>query len=643
VAKNASSASLGKNLLTDLDSFKALEILLALFLFSLSLLSIYWLEIFSENLSLIFFLLAYLLTGWRIVLKAGQNILKGTLFDENFLMTVATLGAFAIGEAPEAVAVMLFYRIGEYFQDSAVSYSQKSIKELLSLNPDKAKVKVGGQIAEKNVADLQKGDVVIVSRGERIPADGRVKKGRANLDTSALTGESEPQPVIKGNDVKAGMLNLDGALEIEISHPAKESAIAKIINLVEEATARQGKTEKFISRVAGYYTPIVVGMAVLIATFPPLILGASWQQWVYRALIFLVISCPCALVISIPLSFFAGLASLARQGILFNGSEFIEKLAEIKNVIYDKTGTLTEGEMKLREVNIVNDYDKDEILKLVLAAEQYSNHPLAKALWEDKDLKGKFKDLPEVNHIEEKPGQGLVATFDNKKLKIGNRKWLEEDLGLNFPADQSSGAQILVAIAEEPAAVLSFSDTIRRGMKELIVDLKSAGIIEQLILSGDKEKTVDKVAENLGISYQADLLPEDKMTLLEKFLEDKSGKTAYLGDGINDAPALARADVGIAMGGMGSDIALESAEVVIMNDDPRRLLTGLQISRTTMKIVWQNIILALGIKVLIMLTGLMGVTNLWLAVFADVGVTILAVLNSLRIIWKYRGKEDHDE
>ncbi len=621
---------------------KTLEILFGLALFLAGIVAGIWLELWPAGFNFILLTAAYLLTGWRIIRQAGINISRGKFFDENFLMTVATLGAFALGEIPEAVTVMLFYRIGDYFQNRAVSYSKSSIRNLLEMNPDRAKIKTEEGIQEISADNLEIGDVAVISCGERIPADGKVVKGRANLDTSALTGESDPQPVAPGSQVKSGMLSLDGSLEVEIQQRSRDSAVARIIKLVEEAAARKGKTEKFITRIARYYTPLVMALAVLTALLPPLLAQGSWQTWFYRSLVFLVISCPCALVISIPLSFFGGIGASARQGILISGSHFIEKFAKIKRVIYDKTGTLTRGEFELAGIECFNDFAREDILRYLLAAEQYSSHPLARSLCENKNLRKELEEeLPEVDYLEEKPGQGLEAKIEGEKILAGNRHWLEQDLGYDFPSSARGKAEILLVINDRPAALLYFTDALKSGAEKLITALKSAGITGQAILSGDNQHSVQEVASSLDLAYYSDLMPEDKLSLLEKFLEEGDAAIAYLGDGINDAPVLARADLGVAMGGFGSDAALEAADVVIMNDDPGQFLTGLNIARMTMRVVWQNIVLALGIKALIMLAGFLGFTNLWLAVFADVGVTILAVFNSLRIIWRYRQRGEH--
>ncbi len=587
------------------------------------------------NINIGFYLIGYWLAGGSVVKQAARNLVSGKVFDENFLMSIATIGAMLIGEWPEAIAVMAFYKVGAYLQNRAVSSSKSSIRELLELKTDAVKVKTdNGEIIKKSAEEIEPGDRLVIGAGDKIPVDGRIIEGQSALNTSALTGESELRNVGPGDAVQSGMVNSSGSLIVEAEKLYKDSAVARIIKLVEEATGRKSKTEKFITKFARYYTPVVVLLALLVAIVPPLLGAGTFSTWVYRALIFLVISCPCALVISIPLSFFAGIGVSARQGILVQGSNFLEALADIKSVIYDKTGTLTEGKFKLANVELYNDFSEKEVLRAAISAEQYSNHALAEALQNEKERLDRLYDVQETT---EYPGKGLEAVIDDQLIWIGSRGWLEEEKGLSFSENDNGGAEVLLAIDEKPAALFNFKDRLKPGIKEIVRNLKAKGL-EQAILSGDRQQEVAEVAGQLGISYYSELLPEDKLSILEEIKsgQSKKEKLAYLGDGINDAPALARSDIGIAMGALGTDVAIDSADVVIMDDSLSKLLSAIDIADRTRRLVWQNIIMALGVKVVFMVLGSLGLAGLWAAVFADVGVALLAVFNSLRILWDYR-------
>lgn len=592
----------------------------------------------SYNINIGFYLIGYWLAGGSVVKQAGKNLVSGRVFDENFLMSIATIGAILIGEWPEAIAVMAFYKVGDYLQNRAVSSSKSSIRELLELKTDEVKVKNdAGEIIRKTAEEIVPGDHLIIGAGDKIPVDGEIIDGQSALNTSALTGESELRNVGPGDAVQSGMVNSNGSLIVRAEKLYEDSAVARIIKLVEEATGRKSKTEKFITKFARYYTPVVVLLASLVAIIPPLLGLGTFSTWFYRALIFLVISCPCALVISIPLSFFAGIGVSARQGILVQGSNFLEALADIKSVIYDKTGTLTEGKFKLTNIEVFNSFSEDEVLKTAISAEQYSNHALAEALQKESD---RFTDLYDVQETNELPGRGLEAEINDKLVWLGSRDWLAEEKGLSFPASNNGGTEVLLAIARKPAGVFNFKDKLKPDIVDVVKALKSKGI-EQTILSGDRQQEVAEVADELGIAYYSELLPEDKLSILEdiKAGQSKKEKLVYLGDGINDAPSLARSDIGIAMGALGTDVAIDSADVVIMDDKLGKLLSAIDIADKTRKLVWQNIVMALGVKIVFMILGTLGLAGLWFAVFADVGVALLAVLNSLRILWDYRVTE----
>ena len=560
----------------------------------------------------ILFFLAYIIAGWDVIFKAAKNITKGHVFDENFLMSAATIGALCIKEYPEAVMVMILYQIGEYFQHKAVEKSRHSISELMDIRPDYANL-CGEKVSPQEV---KVGDIITVNTGEKIPLDGIVTEGHASLDTSALTGESVPRTVSTGDSVISGCINLNGVLKIKVTKEFGESTVTKILELVEHASSKKARTEKFITKFAAYYTPAVVILALMIAFIPPLFITGNWIE---RALTFLVISCPCALVISIPLSFFAGIGSASKNGILIKGSNYLELLAKPDTVVFDKTGTLTKGVFKVREVHS----DEPDFLKYAAYAESASSHPIAAAIRE-----AYGQEIPEQNNIEEIAGLGIKAVIDGKEILAGSAKLVKTE-----PIN-TDGTVVYVSINGNYCGYIVIADEVKDDSKETIEKLKTLGI-KTVMLTGDSKNTADKVQKKLGVDNAfAELLPEDKVNKLEKIIKTAGGSVIFVGDGINDAPVLTRADVGIAMGGLGSDAAIEAADAVIMDDSPSKLITSIKIARKTMRIVKQNIVFALGVKALFLILGGIGIMTMWGAVFADVGVALLAVLNSLRTLRK---------
>ena len=560
----------------------------------------------------ILFFLAYIIAGWDVIFKAAKNITKGHVFDENFLMSAATIGALCIKEYPEAVMVMILYQIGEYFQHKAVEKSRHSISELMDIRPDYANLR-GEKVSPREV---KVGDIITVNTGEKIPLDGIVTEGHASLDTSALTGESVPRTVSTGDSVISGCINLNGVLKIKVTKEFGESTVTKILELVEHASSKKARTEKFITKFAAYYTPAVVILALMIAFIPPLFITGNWIE---RALTFLVISCPCALVISIPLSFFAGIGSASKNGILIKGSNYLELLAKPDTVVFDKTGTLTKGVFKVREVHS----DEPDFLKYAAYAESASSHPIAAAIRE-----AYGQEIPEQNNIEEIEGLGIKAIIDGKEILAGSAKLVKTE-----PIN-TDGTVVYVSINGNYCGYIVIADEVKDDSKETIEKLKTLGI-KTVMLTGDSKNTADKVQKKLGVDNAfAELLPEDKVNKLEKIIKTAGGSVIFVGDGINDAPVLTRADVGIAMGGLGSDAAIEAADAVIMDDSPSKLITSIKIARKTMRIVKQNIVFALGVKALFLILGGIGIMTMWGAVFADVGVALLAVLNSLRTLRK---------
>lgn len=581
------------------------------------------------SIDLLFFTIAYFLIGWDVLRTAVRNIRQGQVFDENFLMVIATAGAFLIGEYPEAVAVMLFYQVGEFFQHRAVDQSRKSIAALMDIRPDIATLEDGRRVSPEQVNIGQR---IIVRAGEKIPLDGTVLEGEAFIDTTALTGESVPRRVRPTEPILAGTINTDGHLLIQVDRRYSESTVAKILDLVENASRHKAPTEKFITRFARIYTPIVVVIATLLAIVPPLVVtGAAWNDWIYRALVFLVISCPCALVISIPLGFFSGIGAASKRGILVKGGNHLEALQQLDTVVFDKTGTLTEGVFEVVELKAVHG-SEDELLRVAATVEQHSNHPIAKSIQRMYALHGSIPTA--VQDYQEVAGSGVAGRFGTDQIQAGNARWFKE-LGLT-PLDQTEdGTYVHVARNDSYLGYIRIADRIKDTTIEALRELKTLGIRQTIMLTGDRRETAERIGQKIGITQvKAELLPHQKVEQLEAILNQAKGRVAFVGDGINDAPVLTRADVGIAMGGLGSDVAIEAADVVLMTDEPKQLVEAIRIARSTRRIVYQNITFALGIKGIFLLLGAFGVATMWEAVFADVGVTVLAVLNAMRILRK---------
>lgn len=583
----------------------------------------------SENIRFIFFLIAYLISGGDVLLKAIKNIIKGQVFDENFLMGLATFGAFAIKEYPEAVMVMILYQIGEFLQDKAVEKSRKSISELMNIRPDYANLETENGIIKKNPTDVKIGDIIIVKAGEKIPLDGKVIEGEASVDTSALTGESVPRRLKTGDKAISGCINQNGLLRIKVEKEFKESTVSKILELVEYASSKKAKTENFITKFAKYYTPAVVLGAIFLALLPPIILHSGFQIWLQRALTFLVISCPCALVISVPLGFFAGIGGASKNGILIKGACYIETLANTETVVFDKTGTLTKGTFKVTQINPINT-TKEELLKYTTLAESYSNHPIAIS------LKKEFStplDTSQVKDVEEIAGNGIKAIVNGEEILTGNSK-LMELYGIAYQPEKVAGTILYTAKNKKYIGYIVISDELKETSAKAIKNLK--GIIKDTVmLTGDSYLAAENIAKEIGMSkFYAELLPDQKVEKLEELInsKNKNKSVIFVGDGINDAPVITRADAGIAMGGLGSDAAIEAADAVIMDDNPNKIYKTILIARKTMSIVKQNIVFALGVKALFLILGAMGFVTMWGAVFADTGVALLAVLNSLRAL-----------
>ncbi|MDD3251826.1 MAG: heavy metal translocating P-type ATPase [Lachnospiraceae bacterium] len=599
----------------------------------------FMLAIWMEDRSLfawIPFIAAYLFAGYDIPLKACRNISKGQVFDENFLMTVATLGAVVIGSLEEAVAVMLFYQIGELFSDYAVNRSRKSITELMDINPEYANLVKDGEETQVDPYEVQIGDTIRIRPGEKVPLDGVVIKGNSSLDTKALTGESMPVEVSEGEAVVSGSINMNGVIEVRTTKLFDDSTVAKILELVENASSRKARAEAFITRFARVYTPIVVGLAVLLAIVPPILTGGNWSQWVYRACSFLVVSCPCALVISVPLSFFGGLGAASKNGILMKGSNYLEAMGSLDTVVFDKTGTLTTGKFQVTEIAPVHG-SREDLLELAALGEYNSNHPIALSV---KEAYGKAVDTARIGQVEELSGQGIHVQVQMeggawKDLYIGNQKLMDaQAVVIDTPA-AILGTTLYLAEEHTYLGAIIISDTVRQDVPKALEGLKAQGVRNLVMLTGDKEEVGRKVAEKIGITQVfGNLLPGDKVHKVEELLAKKpAGKTlAFVGDGINDAPVLARADVGIAMGGIGSDAAVEAADVVIMDDEPSKIVDAIQIARKTMGIVQQNIVFAIGVKVLVLVLVALGYASMWAAVFGDVGVSVLAILNAIRAL-----------
>jgi len=585
---------------------------------------------FSSAIEFIMFFTAYLISGGRVVLKAVKDIMKGQVFDESFLMSIATIGAFVIGQYSEGAAVMLFYQVGEFFQGLAVNRSRSSIAELMDIRPDYANLKKGNDIMIVSPEKVKIGDFIVVKPGEKIPLDGEVVEGKSMVDTSALTGESVPREAETGSEVYGGFINKNGLLTIKVKKEFNESTVSKILEMVENASSRKAPTEQFVTKFARVYTPIVVILALALAVIPPLVNeGAAFSQWTYRALVFLVISCPCALVISIPLGFFGGIGGASKNGILIKGGNYLEALNNVNTVIFDKTGTLTKGVFKVTEINAVQGLSNDELLEYAAYAENYSNHPIAVSIMK---AYGKEIDSKIIEKHEEISGFGLKVNVKGKEIIAGNAKLMVER-NIKFQESEDLGTTVYIAIDGTFAGYIIISDEIRKDSAKLISDLKKLGIEKTVMLTGDSRKAGEKVAEQLGLDVvYSELLPNEKVDKMELIYNEKTSKGAvvFVGDGINDAPVLARADVGVAMGGLGADAAIEAADVVLMTDEPSKLISAMKISRRTRHIVLQNIAFALVVKGIVLILGAAGLSTMWEAVFADVGVTLAAVFNSMR-------------
>ena len=594
-------------------------------------------------LRLALYLIPYLLVGYDILLKAAKGIRNGRVFDENFLMTVATLGAIAIalyddtGEYTEAVAVMLFYQIGEWFQAYAVGKSRKNISDLMDIRPDYANIERSGKIEQVAPESVEVGTVIVVQPGEKVPIDGIVIRGETSLNTSALTGESLPKNVAPGESVTSGCINLTGVIYVRTTRLFGDSTVSQILELVENASSRKSQSEAFITRFARIYTPIVFFSALALALVPPLVrlfamgADAQWDDWIYRALVFLVISCPCALVISIPLSFFAGIGGASKEGILVKGSNYLEALSQTSTLVMDKTGTLTQGVFEVTAVHH-NTIDENRLLELAALAESASSHPISKSL---QKAYGKAIDRSRVTNIRELAGKGVVASVDEQEVAVGNEKLMTE-LGIEFIACRSIGTIVHIAVNGNYCGHIVIADQLKPNAIKAIDAVRKAGVNKVVMLTGDRKSVALAVASQLGIDeVRCELMPSDKVSAVEKLLSQRtgSGKLAFVGDGINDAPVLSRADIGIAMGAMGSDAAIEAADIVLMDDDPLKIAKGIKISRKCLRIVKENIWLAIGIKVLCLLLGAVGLANMWMAIFADVGVMILAILNAIRALF----------
>lgn len=578
------------------------------------------------------FVVAYLIIGGDIVWRACTNIVRGQVFDEHFLMAIATIGAFAIQEYPEGVAVMLFYQVGELFQGAAVNRSRKSISSLMNIRPDYANVMKEETLEKVSPEEVTIGDIIVIKPGEKIPLDGIVVEGKSSVDTSALTGESMPRDVEPGHDILSGFINKNGVLTVKVTKEYSQSTVAKILELVQNASSRKAPTENFITKFARYYTPVVVIIAALLAVVPPLFLeGAVFSDWLYRALIFLVISCPCALVVSIPLGFFGGIGAASKAGILVKGSNYLEALNDVKYAVFDKTGTLTKGVFEVVSVHPANGYSDQDVLRNAASAEIHSNHPIAESI---RKAYGGAVSEADVNDYEEIPGYGIIAAVNGLKVLAGNYKLMVKE-GIDFELREEIGTIVYVAANKEFIGSLVISDQLKEDAKQAIAALKQAGIKKTVMLTGDAAAVGASVAKSLNIDVvHAELLPQDKVEEIEKLDKRKSPKEKilFVGDGINDTPVLARADVGMAMGGLGSDAAIEAADIVIMTDEPSKIVSAISIAKKTRKIVWQNIVFALGVKALFLLLGAFGVATMWEAVFSDVGVTLIAVLNAMRVL-----------
>ena len=606
---------------------KGIKILISFTLFLFAMIVKFENELINNGI----FILSYIIVGFEILIEALKNIFKGKVFDENFLMSIATIGAFAIGEFPEAVAVMLFYQVGELFQSYAVDKSRKSISSLMDIRPDYANTYRDGKLEKENPDEVKIGEIIVIKPGEKIPLDGIIIEGKTSLDTKALTGEALPREATEEEEVLSGCINLNGTIKVKVTKEYGESTVSKILDLVENASSKKTKSENFITKFAKYYTPIVVIIALVLAIVPPLVLeGASFQDWLYRALSFLVVSCPCALVISIPLSFFGGIGGASKMGILVKGSNYLEALSNTEIVVFDKTGTLTEGVFEVQKVEPVG-ISRDELLKVAAYAENYSNHPISKSV---KEAYEKEIDEKQIINSQELPGRGIEAKIGEQNVLVGNEKLMNEK-GIEFKKSTDIGTILYVAIEEKYAGYILIADKIKEDSKKAIAELKKSNIKQTVMLTGDRKEVGEAVAKEIGLDeVYTELLPDGKVAKVEELLKTKTqkGKLAFVGDGINDAPVLALADIGIAMGGLGADSAIEAADVVIMTDEPSKILNAIKISKKTMRIVKQNIIFAIGIKVAVLILAAFGISTMWQAVFADVGVSVLAILNALRAL-----------
>ena len=606
---------------------KTIKIVIALILFIFAMVVKFENELINKGI----FIISYIIVGFEILRKAVRNIFRGKVFDENFLMSVATIGAFGIGEFPEAVAVMLFYQIGELFQSYAVDKSRKSIASLMDIRPDYANIYRDEKIEKVNPEEVKIGDTIIVKPGEKIPLDGTIIEGTTTLDTKALTGESLPREAKEGDKVLSGCINLNGVIKIKVEKEYGESTVSKILDLVENASSKKSKSENFITKFAKYYTPIVVIIALVLAIIPPLIIsGAIFSDWIYRTLSFLVVSCPCALVISIPLSFFGGIGGASKMGVLIKGSNYLEALSNTEIAVFDKTGTLTKGVFEVQKVEPVQ-ISKEELLKISAYAENYSNHPISKSI---KQAYKKEIDEKQIKNYEELSGLGISAKINNQEVLVGNEKLMQEK-GIDFEKCADIGTILYVAKEGKYVGYILIADTIKEDAKRTIEELKKNGVKQTVMLTGDKKEVGESVAKEIGIDkVYTELLPTDKVQKVEELLKTKTakGKLAFVGDGINDAPVLAISDIGIAMGGLGADSAIEAADIVIMTDEPSKIVKSIKLSKKTMRIVKENIVFAIAIKVLVLILAAFGLSTMWEAVFADVGVSIIAIINALRAL-----------
>lgn len=581
-------------------------------------------------LSLVIFLVPYLVLGWPVLKKAARNIAAGHVFDENFLMCVATIGALCLAEFPEAVAVMLFYQIGDLFEDYAVDKSRDSIAEMMDICPEQAYIERNGEIEAVDPDEVEIGTIIVVRPGERVPLDGIIVKGETELDTAALTGESLPRNVFTGDPIASGSINLSSTIYIETTKEFEDSTVSRILELVEDAASKKAPMENFITRFARYYTPIVCLLALLIAIIPPFFTGFDWADWVQRALIFLVVSCPCALVISVPLSFFGGIGGASKRGILIKGSNYLEALSHVKTILFDKTGTITKGTFSVSKIAPIG-MSREELLRIAAMAEAYSNHPIALSIRKEHEAP---LDLDRVSETTEIAGQGVRCVIDGQVVLAGNARLMEAN-GIAAAMNETKTTVLHIAIDGEYRGSIEVEDTIKEDSVEAVQRIKELGVAHTVMLTGDREEVAALIAREAGLDeYHAGLLPEGKIDFLRSYLDEalKGEKVAFVGDGINDAPALIRSDVGIAMGAMGSDAAIEAADIVFMDDKLSRLADGIGISRKTMRIVYQNIVFALGVKLLVLVLAALGIANMWEAIFADVGVSVIAILNAMRAL-----------